>query len=213
MKEKITSEQLDRLRKTVSQRLSKKRFSHTLAVEEMTARLCALFCPEHTQEMRAAALLHDITKECLISEQYQLCKKLGLSLSDEDMLAHKTLHARTAAALIPLEFEEFSDPLIVNAVRWHTTGHEAMTLTEMILYFADYIDDTRTFENCVWLRQQFWDADPQSMPPKDRKFHFETLVLISFDMTIKDLIKEAMPIAKDTVAARNHLLIWQKLPI
>jgi Pyruvate/2-oxoacid:ferredoxin oxidoreductase delta subunit len=52
----ITEEMLDELRETVMQSMSQKRFRHTVAVEEMVARLCALFCPEHTLKLRAAAL-------------------------------------------------------------------------------------------------------------------------------------------------------------
>ena len=207
MESKITEELLDELREAIFQRMSPKRFAHTVAVEEMTMRLCALFCPEHTIPMRAAALLHDITKELSVSEHLALCEKHALTVTGEDALAHKTLHARTATAIIPSEFPRFADPLILNAVRWHTTGHRDMTLTEQILYFADYIDVTRTFENCVLLRQKFWEPDPSSMTFEDRLRHFEALLLLSFGMTIKDLLTEGMPIASDTVDARNQLLI------
>ena len=50
-----TEERLNRLRETVRVRLSEKRCRHTLAVEDMAARLCALYCPEETEKLRAAA--------------------------------------------------------------------------------------------------------------------------------------------------------------
>ena len=59
----ITEEMLEGLRERVMRKISPKRFGHTLAVEEMVARLCALYCPEYTLRLRAAALLHDVTKE------------------------------------------------------------------------------------------------------------------------------------------------------
>ena len=60
---KITEKMLDALREEVKGSMSPQRFVHTAAVEEMIARLCALYCPEHTLPLRAAALLHDLTKE------------------------------------------------------------------------------------------------------------------------------------------------------
>ena len=202
----ITDGMLTELRKTVLGEMSPKRFRHTLAVEEMVARLCELFCPEETGHLRAAALLHDLTKEKKTEEQQELCRVHGLSVTDEDLLAPKTFHARTAAARIGRDFPAYADPTVVNAVRWHTTGHRGMTLTEKLLYLADYIDDSRSFENCVILRRYFWGADPKSMTEAERERLLCDTLLLSYDMTIRDLIAEGAPVAIDTVEARNELL-------
>lgn len=201
-----TEERLNRLRETVQARLSEKRCRHTLAVEDMAARLCALYCPEETEKLRAAALLHDITKELSVSEQVVLCHAYGIPISEDDLLAPKTLHARTAAAQIPVEYPEYDDPTIVSAVRWHTTGHAEMTLTEKLLYLADYIDDSRTFRNCVILRRFFWGANPQSMTAQAREALLRDTLLLSYDMTVRDLLDEGTPVAVDTIEARNELL-------
>lgn len=203
----ITDEALAGLRQRICDGLSPKRAMHTLAVEDMVARLCALYCPEHTAKMRAAALLHDVTKERSVSEQLALCRAYGVPTDASDLLAPKTLHARTAAAQIPVEYPEFSDPLIVSAVRWHTTGHAGMTLTEKLLYLADYIDASRTFRNCVILRRYFWAEDPQGLSSDGRAQLLRDTLLLSYEMTLKDLIDENTPIASDTVAARNELLL------
>lgn len=207
---KITEEMLDALRASVAEKMSPKRLAHTIAVEDMTARLCELFCPEHKMPMRAAALLHDITKELGRNEQISLCKQYGLQVTPEDVLAYKTLHARTAAVIIPSSYPEFADPLILDAVRWHTTGRADMTMTEQILYFADYIDATRTFENCVALRELFWNKDPQNMKYEDRIRHLKETLLLSFNMTVADLIESNSPISYDTIAARNNLIVQLK---
>ena len=160
----------------------------------------------HTNLLRAAALLHDITKEVSAEQQIALCKKYGLPVTDDDLCAPKTFHARTAAAIIPDAYPEFADPLIVGAVRWHTTGHEDMTLTEKLLYLADYIDDSRTFENCVLLRHFFWDANPLEMNEDMRLKLLRDTLLLSYRMTVSDLLAEGKPIAMDTVKARNQLI-------
>ncbi len=206
----ITEEMLDELRAQICERMSPKRFLHTVAVEDMVTRLCALFCPDQTLLLRAAALLHDLTKEKSTEEQIRICQTYGLPVSDADCLAHKTFHARTAAALIPTEYPLFADPVILNAVRWHTTGHADMTLTEKLLYLADYIDSSRTFENCVILRRFFWGADPEGMRREERLALLDQTLILSFDMTVRDLLDDHLPIADDTVAARNALLLLQK---
>lgn len=198
---------LDVLRERVMKEISPRRFCHTLAVEEMVSRLCALFCPEHTFSMRAAALLHDLTKEKSAEEQLALCDSLGLDVSESDKASPKLYHARTAAALIPLEFGEFNDPVIVSAVRWHTTGRAGMTLTEKLLYLADYIDESRSFENCVLLRRYFFGAYPERMNAEELAELLRKTLILSYDMTIRDLLNEGRPIAHDTVAARNELVL------
>ncbi len=197
------------LREQIMHQMSPKRFSHTVAVEDMIARLCALFCPEEIPQMRAAALLHDITKEIRPNEQEALCRQYGLSVTNFDRMAPKTFHARTAAEIIKAEYPAFATPTVVSAVRWHTTGREGMTLTEQLLYLADYIDLSRTFENCVILRRHFFDAEPETLNADERLRLLRKTLILSFDMTIRDLLEEGLPIAEDTMRARNDLLLQQ----
>ncbi len=206
MKE-ITESMLDELRNTVMQQLSPKRFYHTVAVERMIERLCALFCPEETMRMRAAALLHDLTKELEPSEQLALCEKHGIPVSESDRLSPKTFHARTAAAEIGIRFPELAHPTVVQAVRWHTTGRGGMTLTEKLLYLADYIDDSRTFGACVMLRRYFFGAEPERMDAEGRMRLLNDTLLLSYDFTLRDLLEDRKPIDENSLAARNSLLL------
>ena len=173
----------------------------------MCQKLCGLFCPNQTAVMRAAALLHDITKEKSVDGQLELCRLYGLPVTKSDLLTPKTFHARTAAAMIPEKFPRFAAKTVTEAVRWHTTGHAQMTLTEKILYFADYIDESRTFENCVILRRYFWGAEPERMDTARRLSLLRDALLLSYDMTIRDLLSEKIPVAVDTIEARNALLL------
>lgn len=206
MKE-ITERDLDLLREKIFASMSPKRFRHTVAVEQMIERLCRLFCPDQMMNMRAAALLHDLTKELGLEAQIELCQTYGLIVTDADRLAPKTFHARTAAEKIKAEFPEFANDVVIDAVRWHTTGRAGMTLTERLLYLADYIDQSRTFSNCVLLRRYFWGAEPEGMTPSQREALLRDTLILSFDMTVKDLLDEGTPIAEDTFRARNELLL------
>ena len=59
----ITEKMLDALRESVMARMSPKRFRHTAEVEKRAERLGEIYAPEKKITLRAAALLHDITKE------------------------------------------------------------------------------------------------------------------------------------------------------
>ena len=203
----ITDSTLDVLRSSLAGTMSEKRYAHTCAVERMAQRLGALYCPECIPELRAAALLHDITKEESLQNQMQLCEQFGIMVSDADIHAPKTFHAITAAALISHDYPQLATPTVISAVRWHTTGRADMTLPEQLIYLADYIDDTRKFEDCVTLRHMFWDVDPAAMDEQTRLTHLRRVLLCSFDMTIRSLIEDGAPISEDTFHARNHLLL------
>ncbi len=198
---------LTALRETVVSQMSPKRYHHTAAVEDMVTRLATLYCPDEIPALRAAALLHDITKEYDIQTQIGLLKQAGKQVKAGDEFSHKTFHARTAALLIPDNYAAFNCETVVNAVRWHTTGREGMTLTEKLLYLADYIDESRLFPDCVRLRSFFWSANPERMTPDERRIHLRRTLIMSFDMTMRALLAEGAVLSPDTALARNELVL------
>ena len=203
----ITEAMLDGLRERVKGLMSEKRYVHTCAVERMVVRLGELYCPELIPELRAAALLHDITKEETLENQLQLCEKFDIILEPTATLAPKTLHARTAAAIIPEKFPEFATETVIRAVRWHTTGCDDMQIVDKLVYLADYIDDSRKFIDCVRLREIFWGADPAAMDEDTRLAHLRDVLILSFDMTIRGLLEDGVPISLYSIMARDQLLL------
>lgn len=203
----FTEDMLDQLRVSLASTMSQKRYEHTCAVERMVTRLGELYCPELIPELRAAALLHDITKEETLEKQLQLCEKFDIILEPTATLAPKTLHARTAAALIPVEFPAFATETVVRAVRWHTTGCKDMTVADKLVYLADYIDDSRKFPDCVRLRDYFWSARPEQMEMEARLAHLRDTLILSFDMTIRGLLEDGVPVGLYSIMARDALLL------
>ena len=202
----ILEPMLDELRARVKDSMSEKRYIHTVAVERMVSRLAQLYCPELIPELRAAALLHDITKEESLEKQLQLCHEFDIMVQPADRLSPKTFHAKPAAERIKRDFSVYATDLVVRAVRWHTTGHESMTLGEQLLYLADYIDDSRKFPDCVRLRDYFWGAHPEAMSQEESLAHLRKTLILSYDMTIRNLVAEGVTISPDTVLARNSLI-------
>ena len=200
-------QELTALRETIIRQMSSKRYIHTAAVEEMVTRLAALYCPEESLSLRAAALLHDVTKEYDIPTHVSILREADEIVPAGAEFSHKTFHARTAAILIPKFYPAFATDTVISAVRWHTTGREGMTLPEKLLYLADYIDESRIFPDCVRLRSYFWGANPEAMSPEERLVHLRRTLIMSYDMTMRALINEGAVISPDTTLARNELAL------
>ncbi len=206
----ITEEMLTSLREKVKSCMSEKRYRHTLGVEREAAALSEIYAPDKVMEMRAAALLHDITKEYSFEKQLKICEKFDIMVEALEYRTPKTFHAKTAAALIPLDYSEYADPDIISAVRYHTTGRANMSMCECILYLADYIEDTRTFPDCVKLREYFYSNLANCKSGDDRLALLCDTMIISFDMTMSGLLSDGVPICHDTVDARNSFIILKK---
>jgi hypothetical protein len=125
-------------RECESGRMSQKRCRHILEVEKMAQRLADIYLPEHKDALRAAALLHDLTKEFSAEEHMAIFEKYSIKLSEADAVTPKVWHAMSAAAIIPERFCAFATDEIVGAVRWHTTGHAGMTLCEKLGLDKEY---------------------------------------------------------------------------
>lgn len=207
----ITDAALAALRADVVSRLSPGRAEHTLGVERAAAYMAERLCPEKLPLLRAAALLHDITKEYSFEKQLKICDEFGIILRDDEMASPQVLHAITAAAVIPVEYPSFASPELCGAVRWHTTGRADMTTAEKIIFLADYIEDGRKYAGCVALRTSFMtqlDAlcalGAANMP--DRLACLDRAVLSELEGTLASLQARGLTADIDTVRARDCLL-------
>ena len=198
----MENERITTLRTAVKPYLTEKRYAHTLAVEKEAAALARLYLPEKEEALRIAALLHDITKKESTEKQLQMCAEFGIMVSEDDVLAPKTFHAKTAAALAERDFPSYANEEICRGIRYHTTGRADMTVFEAIVYLADYIEETRTFADCVTLRCYFYHRI-ETEPPEKRDSILRDTMILSFDMTIRNLMEEGGLIDHDTIEARN----------
>lgn len=201
----ITQTMLKELRTDIANKLSPYRMAHTLGVEEMVTRLAELYCPENGALLRAAALLHDVTKELDNAAQTAIFDAYGVKLRPDEAASPKVWHGMTAALIIPERYPDLADPELISAVRWHTTGRADMTLCEALLYLADYIEEGRRFDDCVMLRNKFFAADPASMSPAVRRRHLRDILLLSLEMTISELTASGGTVCLDSLAAREDL--------
>jgi len=195
-------EALCRIRKA----LSEKRLLHSFSVEREVHRLCLLLgvSPEKRRELRVAALLHDLTKEKSPSEQIRLAEEHRVSFSSPDLLSPAVQHGITAFLLVRDALPE--DCAL--AIRYHTTGRENMTLSEKILYLADYMEETRTYESCRRVRAQFYDDLPASLP--QRLARLDACVLSTLEETVRFLKKRNMAVHPDSERALEYFKTRRK---
>lgn len=189
----------------VQKRLSPRRFAHTKGVEETAAAMAVLYCPENEGLLRAAALLHDVTKELPPKEQEKILARHGVTLREDEAAAPEVLHGITAALIIPEEFPAFAAPELISAVRRHTTGCAGMSLTDAIVCLADTIEPGRTYPGCIALRNRFFGAHPAALPPAERAELLKTVLLASLQSTLNFLKEQGKPISLDTAATVDWL--------
>ena len=180
----LTEERFLKLRCALSRRIGSRRFSHTLGVEKCIIELGERYLPGDIPRLRVAALLHDLTKEWSAEEQVAYCREHGISLTAEEIAVPKILHAKTGAFLAEREFAPFVDEGILTAIRRHTTGEYGMTVFDELLYLADYIEPTRTYDECVSLRERFETGYRTS---GDTLVHLHKTLLFALESTAKEI--------------------------
>ncbi len=140
----------ERLLKKLKRRLDERRYIHTLGVAYTAAAMMMSHgnagdgeeMQHQIAQAYTAGLLHDCAK-CLTDEDRdRYCKKYDVELTKVEMENPYLIHAKLGAAMAREKYG-VTDPEILSAIRWHTTGHENMTLLEAIVFSADFIEPNR----------------------------------------------------------------------
>lgn len=204
-------ELINNIRDVVQGYVSEKRFSHILGVEREAYRLGMIFLPEKAKKLQLTGILHDITKDLNVKKQLELCKKYNF-LIDVERFAPKLLHSKTGCEFSRELFgSDIVDDEVYNGILYHTTGRENMTLFESIIYLADYIEETRTFDDCINLRNFFYKNLDNANNYCEKIEVLRKTMVYSFDLTIKNLINEGKTIDKETIKARNFFISCEKV--
>lgn len=172
-------------------KLSAKRYEHVLGVRDTAMELAKTY-GEDEKKASLAALLHDCAKNMGDLELIKLVKDYGYVPDKIEMQAPQLLHGR-AAAIIAKNEMGIGDTSICDAVIYHTTGREGMSLLEKIIYIADYIEPTRSFLGVEDLR-------------KEAFANLDKAMLMSLENTIKYIISRGQLLHSNTVEARNYFL-------
>ncbi len=154
-----TIEISQKLRKQLEKELKPDRFDHTLGVA-YTAASMAFVHGADVEKALIAGFLHDCAKCMSHEEQVKICEKNKIDITEVERKNHSLLHAKVGMYLARTRYDIY-DTDILNAIRWHTTGRENMSLLEKIVYIADFIEPNRKIlENLPQIRKEaFEDID------------------------------------------------------
>ena len=166
-----------------------KRVAHIGGVEEEAARLARRWGADENLA-RHAGILHDCTKYLELEPQLALCRKYRVELDELEQRAVKLLHSKTGACLARDIYGEPDE--VYEAIFWHTTAKENMTLLEKIIYVADYMEPNRDFEGVDRLRELAY-TDLDKAP------------LMGVEMTIEEMRERKLPIHPRTLKAQQWL--------
>lgn len=125
----------------MEEKLGHHRYIHSVGVAG-TAVSLAMKYGENIYKAQIAGILHDCAKCYDDEELVRLCCKKEIEVTDFEEKHGFLLHAKYGAYLAENKYG-IRDEDILNAIRWHTTGRERMSLLEKIVFISDYIEPTR----------------------------------------------------------------------
>lgn len=175
--------------------LSPERFNHSLGVRDTAEELAAHWGAD-TEKVRIAGILHDCAKNIPKNQALSICQSEGVVLKDICYTEKGLIHSYLGAHFAKTRFG-INDIEILDAIFYHTTGHENMPLITKIIYLADMIEPGRNIAGIEYLRRQaFKDIDDA--------------LIRAFDSTIRHVINKGGILDCDTIAARNYLVAYKK---
>lgn len=179
-------EMLERVR----EQMNENRFQHTLGVASTAVELAKRYGADPSKA-DLAGILHDFCKFWSGERLKECIERYGLTpeLLDYDK---ELWHGPVGAEVVREQFT-VTDEDVLNAIRYHTSGREGMSLLEKIVCLADYIEPGRDFPGIEGLRAKA----EQSL---------DEALRMSFDNTIRFLLDRGKTIYPLTLLARNAFL-------
>lgn len=141
----------DEYEEMLRERLSKKRFTHSVNVAEECFKLAEKFGADK-KRCYLAGLLHDVMKEELPELQKQYVMDSGLR-PDPAEISTKGLWHGVAGGYFVREKLKINDDEIIEAIRYHTVGCAKMTMLEKIVYLGDMISAERSYKGVEKMRE------------------------------------------------------------
>lgn len=181
----------DKYTAIIESRLKPERFQHSLNVADCAAQLAKKYGAD-ADKARLAGILHDITKQTSLEEQYGYIINAGGELSKLERNNPSVIHQKSGEAYCRTVLG-IDDKEVLGAIRYHTTGRRGMTLLERIVYTADFISADRNYPDVDKMRA----LASQSL---------EDAMIYSLKFTINKLVGETELIHPDTLECYNYLL-------
>jgi predicted HD superfamily hydrolase involved in NAD metabolism len=178
----------------IEKNFSEKRRIHTFAVCELSIKLANHYGLD-SDKAETAALFHDMFRD--VSEKSINCYVKHLGLDSKYLNNPNLAHGKIAAAVMERDYG-ITDRDVINAVSYHTTGREAMSEIEKIIYIADATEPNRSYPIVEMLRKLSFT-------------NLDKAVLESLTHTITYIEDRGLYLDNDTVLARDYYKKKEKI--
>lgn len=187
----------------MARELTPHRYEHVVSVAKTAYELCRMLsvCESLTEKTVKAGLLHDITREKSDVEQFEMCRRYGIVLTENEYKSPAVLHQLTGAEYIKEKYPQYGDEDILNMIRRHCTGSVGMTTCEKIVFLSDYIEPLRRHAACVRLREFFFFERNEENFEK----HLDKAVFFAYDNTVSHLKEKGSFIHPATLAGWEEM--------
>ncbi|TDL82226.1 bis(5'-nucleosyl)-tetraphosphatase (symmetrical) YqeK [Peribacillus frigoritolerans] len=178
----------------VKEHLTDHRYEHTIGVMETAIALAKQYGAD-VKKAETAAIFHDYAKFRSKDEMKQIIIEQNMT---KELLIHspELWHAPVGAYLVEKEAGIY-DAEVLDAIRYHTSGRENMTLLDKVIYVADYIEPGRIFPGADEVREL-------------AKNDLNKALIVSMKNTILFLLKKNQAIYPETLQSYNFLVFEEK---
>lgn len=152
----------------------------------------------HGADLRLAklgGLLHDIARGESGADMLKRCEEWNIPVGQVEashpVLLHGVVGAETARRELGITHQE-----LLTAITWHSTGREAMTPLEKVVFLADKLDPGK---------EGYYPPGLEQLPEL-AKSSLDDALLLYWDWLLLHLIQRKAPIHTATVDARNYLI-------
>jgi len=175
--------------------LSEKRYFHSIGVSQTAVRLAHQFGAD-VQKAALAGLLHDCARALPNAQLLSTAEEWGLRVDLIERCTPVLLHAKLGALLAARKYG-VSDSEICQAIACHTTGGPGMTKLDKVIYLADVIEPSRSFQGVEELRKLAEES-------------LNGALLAAYNQSVIHILHNGGLLHPDTVAGRNELVMQNR---
>ena len=188
-------ELIEQIKKDLKDILSEKRYTHSVGVMEMAAKLAEIYGAD-VETAKLAGILHDIAKEMSSEEKLKYVKENNIIINEVERINTPILHGKIGADIAKKKYG--INEQVQRAIEYHTTTNPNMDLISKIVYVSDKIELNRKSED--------YDIKyERELALKD----IEKTIIYIIDSNIKSLLNKGKLIEAEMIETRNKLLIEQ----
>ena len=134
----------EEIREVVKSKLTEKRFYHSECVVKRMIEYAKIYGVDE-EKAKIVGICHDIAKDIPKEERIGAAEADGIVLDEYERENTSLIHGKHGAIIAKRDFGCSDD--ICEAIKWHTTGHENMSMLEKLIFMADATGEDRHYSN------------------------------------------------------------------